>query len=919
MSFLGYIIFSAGLADIMLAIYPFLSGRRRPIAILFSFVSVVIAYWTITNPLMVLTPTLFWVKNSYAAGVLVPPVVFIWVMMLVNRRLSVSKVALALIPALILFFITYWTDGVIFSVRKAVIGGFEGKFGPLFPVFAIYSLLMIVLIFLLLIHGFKSSIGIQRTQLKFTAFGLIGFGICVSIVSFILPLFFNFDQFIPLDSPSSLFFIVSIGYAIFRYKLLDVRVVITRSLLYGLLVTLVALSFILVTFFSANYFGGTPVSRNIVSFIVAVVIVAGLDPLKRLLSRATDKIFFKAKIDYAAVLRQLAEILSVELNLGRLITNLTSSLQEQLKIKSAVIALRKPNQNPADAFIAKPPTGRTVSLPVSNPLVKHINERQSPSILEVLERKIEELAEGTERKRLEQSRKMFEDLGAAVIAPIVAQGKLIALLVLGPKLSGESFGNDDLQLIEVLGPQIGSAIQKANLYEEVRAFGERLKKRVEEATAELKERNVSLLTLQTITRDVTRTLDFNKVVQNIADSVANRLGYVGAVLVFVDDDGHTVRARAITNTPLTAKATKLLPKHFSEYATDLTNQKDRNLANDVITSGQVRFTEDFAEVISPPVPQPIAWAIQKLIGVKTIVVMPITSEQKVIGAIEIGLKKAQEDISEREIETMQSVADQLGVVARNLKLFEQVKLANAELEDANRHLQQLDQAKSEFVSIASHQLRTPMTGIMGYLSMLTSGDFGQLKVEHVRILKNLLQESQRMIRLINLFLNVTKIEAGKFEFHPVPIDLVDLVDREIREVAKLAEEKKLKLVFDRPQKPLPQVLADPDKLQDVLLNLIDNAIKYTREGSVTVRVEHGPGELVVSVHDTGVGIPKDQVSELFNKFVRGSGIARLHPDGSGLGLFIAKRIIEGHRGRIWVESEGEGRGSTFRFSLPLAH
>ncbi|MBI3115476.1 MAG: GAF domain-containing sensor histidine kinase, partial [Candidatus Kerfeldbacteria bacterium] len=482
---------------------------------------------------------------------------------------------------------------------------------------------------------------------------------------------------------------------------------------------------------------------------------------------------------------------------------------------------------------------------------------------------------------------------------------------------GESFGNDDLQLIEVLGPQIGSAIQKANLYEEVRAFGERLKKRVEEATAELKERNVSLLTLQTITRDVTRTLDFNKVVQNIADSVAKRLGYVGAVLVFVDEDGKTVRARAITNTPLTNKALKLLPKPFTDYATNLENLKDKNLAHEVIRTGEARFSENFAEVVSPPLPSALARAIQKLVGVKTIVVMPIVSEEKVIGAIEIGLKKPQEEITERELETMQSLADQLGVVSRNLQLFEQVKHANLELEDANRHLQLLDQAKSEFVSIASHQLRTPMTGIMGYLSMLTAGDFGAMKIEHSRILRNLLFESQRMIRLINLFLNVSKIEAGKFDISPQPIDLLPLIEKQMHEVEKLAADKHLTLTFERPRKPSPKVMADQDKIQDVILNLLDNAIKYTNEGGVTVHTEVGPGELVVSIKDTGVGIPKDQAPELFNKFVRGSGIARIYPDGSGLGLFIAKRIMEGHRGRIWVESEGQGKGSTFSFALPL--
>lgn len=721
----------------------------------------------------------------------------------------------------------------------------------------------------------------------------------------------------PVDAQSSLIFVGFSVYAIVRHRLLDIRVVITRSLVYGILVTLVALAFILVTYFSARFFQGTPASQNVIAFLVAVIIVAGLDPLKRLLSRATDKIFFKARIDYGAALRRLTEVTSVELNLERLVQALTGTLHDQLKIKYAAIALRK-TRGGADTFEApaydpQPP----IQIPANHALVKRIKERAHASLLEIIERQLDDARDPAVRRRLEQSRQVFERSRAAVIAPVVSQNQLNALLVLGPKLSGESFGNDDLQLIEVLGPQIGSAIQKANLYEEVRAFGERLKRKVEEATAELKERNVSLLTLQQITKTITRTLDFNRVVQSIADAVAKQLGYVGAVLVFVDDDGKTVRARAITNTPLTNKALKLLPKPFSEYTTTLGNPQERNLAIEVIQSGEVRFSEDFAEVISPPVPAPLARAIQKLVGVTTIVLMPIVSEEKAIGAIEIGLKKPQVEISERELETMQSVADQLGVVARNLTLFDQVKQANLELGEANRHLQLLDQAKSEFVSIASHQLRTPMTGIMGYLSMLTSGDFGPIKVEHTRILKNLLFESQRMIRLINLFLNVSKIEAGKLDIHPRPTDLVPHLEAWTTEVKKLAVDKGLTLTFEKPSKPLPKVLVDPDKLHEVVMNLVDNAIKYTTRGSVTLSVEPGPAEVTVTVTDTGVGIDPADVDDLFNKFVRGSGIARIYPGGTGLGLFIAKRMVEGHQGRIWVDSPGLGRGARFHFTLPI--
>lgn len=764
-----------------------------------------------------------------------------------------------------------------------------------------------------LLFQFPKTVGQKRQQLRYL---IIGSAIALfgGLTNF--PMWFLI-QIPPIGNPLVSLYTVMFGYAMIRHRLMDIRLVITRSLVYGVLLTLVTLAVVFITVLSTQLFGESRSAQAFGAFILAAIIVFGLDPLKRILSVATDKIFFKAKVDYASVLRDLSEILSVEINLDALISKLEQALQQELKLKGAVVLIRQTRGGEAfTSSIEGHPHNSDLRVPGNSPLIKFVREHKHASLLEALERKIEDTPE-TKRDPLIASRTEFERIEAALVAPVFTQNQINALLALGPKLSGDSFSNDDLQLIQVLGPQIGSAIQKANLFEEVRQFGESLKVKVEEATSELKERNVSLVTLQSITKDITRTLDFNKVVQDIADAVTRDLGYVGAILVFLDDDGRTLRARAITNTPLTSKAMKLLPKPFSEYPTDVNDRKVNNLAHRVVKSGQIVYMDNFSDVVSPPLPGIVANAIQKLIKVKTIVGVPIVSEEKVIGVIEVGMRKAQEEVTEREIETIASLADQLGVVSRNLHLFSQIQKANQDLGDANRHLQQLDQAKSEFVSIASHQLRTPMTGIMGYLSMLVEGDFGKIDPQHLDILKNLLDESQRMIRLINLFLNVSKIEAGKFTITKQELQLEAVIEREIRELTKVAEDKGLKLKFIQPKQPLPPLFADADKIQDVLLNLIDNGIKYTAKGSVTVTAESTIDGVEVHVEDTGIGIKPSDIKELFNKFVRAQGIAQIHPDGSGLGLFIAKSIVEGHGGRIWVDSPGEGKGSTFSFWLPF--
>jgi len=747
---------------------------------------------------------------------------------------------------------------------------------------------------------------------------MAGYGTVAIIAGVLLPSF-GVSELAFMDGPSSLIWISFSFYAIVKHRLLDIRFVVTRSLVYGSLLTLVTLSFVFITFLSAQFFGDTNSGRAVVSFVVAALIVFGLDPLKRLLSTATDKVFFKAKIDYQAVLRKLTETLNFQLDLNVIIGQLRQTLISELKLKSAATLLRVADNGKTERFQDLPDLfEKNPQLILENRtgLVQYLREKKHAAILESLERKIDDAPED-ERPALVASKEEFERMGMALAAPIFAQGHLIAILVLGPKLSGDSFSNEDLNLIEVLSPQIGSAIQKAQLFEEVRQFGESLKVKVAEATEELQERNVSLQTLQHITTNITRTLDFSQAVQNIADSVATDLGYIGAVLIFLDDDGRTVRARAITQTPLTKKALKLLPIDFTQYTTDINDPASTALGHEVIRTGEMRMTESFPDVIHPPLPKPLAAAIQKVLGMKSMVLIPIVAEGRAIGVIEIGLKKPLKDISKQEIATMQSMADELGIVSRNLKLFDQLRKANADLEIANQHLKQLDQAKSEFVSIASHQLRTPMTGIMGYLSMMVGGDFGRIDPKHLTILRTLLDESQRMIRLINLFLNVSKIEAGKFSITKKEVQILDVIEREVQELTKIASDKGLKLVFERPKQPFAAMFLDPDKLQDVLLNLIDNAIKYTAKGSIRITAEQDATGVTVHIKDTGIGISKQNIRELFNKFVRAQGIAQIHPDGSGLGLFIAKSVVEGHGGKIWVESEGEGRGSTFSFWLPF--
>ncbi|MBI2462672.1 MAG: hypothetical protein HYV65_00270 [Candidatus Spechtbacteria bacterium] len=238
-----------------------------------------------------------------------------------------------------------------------------------------------------------------------------------------------------------------------------------------------------------------------------------------------------------------------------------------------------------------------------------------------------------------------------------------------------------------------------------------------------------------------------------------------------------------------------------------------------------------------------------------------------------------------------------------------------------RELQKISDLKSEFISIASHQLRTPLTAIKGYLSMVIDGDYGKIDINANDALKKVYSSNEVLIGLVKDLLDVSRIERGEFHYVFQKICIPDMIDSIVDEQKISAESKGLKLIWHHPENAVRFcVKADDSKLRQVILNLIDNAIKYTPRGSVEVSVTqlyNNPLRMRISVKDTGIGITEADKEKLFQRFSRGEGGKKIDVNGTGLGLFIVKRIVEDHGGTAWVESEGEGKGSTFIVSLPF--
>ena len=230
----------------------------------------------------------------------------------------------------------------------------------------------------------------------------------------------------------------------------------------------------------------------------------------------------------------------------------------------------------------------------------------------------------------------------------------------------------------------------------------------------------------------------------------------------------------------------------------------------------------------------------------------------------------------------------------------------------------LERSKIEFVSIAAHQLRTPLTALKWSIHILDSGEAGALNSEQARMIKTAFSSIEKMVSLVSNLLDVARLEEGRYVYKPVKTSITNLIASVVKNLSEGGHHKgQRRLFFEAPKETLPDVLIDTEAIEMVLKNLLDNAMRYTSKGTTKIRAIQAQEQITVSVHDTGIGIPENQQERIFTKFFRGKNAIKIEPNGSGLGLFIANNIVKAHGGTIWFESK-EGQGTTFHFTLPIA-
>jgi len=466
----------------------------------------------------------------------------------------------------------------------------------------------------------------------------------------------------------------------------------------------------------------------------------------------------------------------------------------------------------------------------------------------------------------------------------------------------------------------------------------------EESRAELQQRLSELVALNDLAGALTSTLDLDELLDRALEAVVTRLPFDRALILLVDAESRTLGGgRSIGGSDETRGLVAEVRLPLDETRSTLVQL--------ALADGPLVFRDADRD------PYPPNAAFARSLEVTSFLGTPLVRSGRTVGVLAVDNRLSGRELERSMGPLLFTVGSLLAAAIENARLYAEIEEHNRELEArvARRTAQLADATeeaiaaraaaetasatKSTFLANVSHELRTPLTSVVGFTKLVrkrfedilvpaiaASPSAADPKVERAvgQITQNLgimAEEGDRLTAMINDVLDLQKIEAGRMEFRREPVDVVAVVDQACAAVASLFEASGLELVRDVPG-TLPEVTGDHHRLIQVVINLLSNAVKFTARGSVTVRaavasVPAGGNEVVVSVVDTGAGIPAEDHQRVFEAFAQSGDPLTDKPRGTGLGLPISREIVLEHGGRMWLESE-VGRGSTFWFALPVS-
>jgi signal transduction histidine kinase len=417
-------------------------------------------------------------------------------------------------------------------------------------------------------------------------------------------------------------------------------------------------------------------------------------------------------------------------------------------------------------------------------------------------------------------------------------------------------------------------------------------------------------TITGLTKDLNNHIDLNKISGLIVNTTKKTLQLDRAALILVDQTTNPIQLQVAKNSGFNSKEglNMLLEDDF--IATYLKKSQKTFVREEVdilIEHTKNKKDKESLMVLS-----------EKMREMDAALASPIVSGKKLIGIVVLSPKISKDPYSREDLQLLDTMAKQAGTALENALHYKQIKeftkTLQAKVDEQTKYLQELLEMKGDFLRVVNHQLNTPLSVMKGYFGMMEDSGYPVKKA-----LPAIKASLDRISTTVADFWGAYELEGERMKMNPQKTDLADIVDKLIIEKKrmKMARERKLSIVVKKPKTSVPLVWCDYKKISHAISNLVENAVHYTREGGLTITYVVDPSFVKFSVTDTGVGLAPGDEEKLFKKFSRGGRASDLRPDGSGLGLFITKKIVEGNMGEIEVTSPGKNQGSTFSFTVPI--
>lgn len=703
----------------------FFKNRKNITNYTFVLLSGAVFFWSIFYFLWQISTdyntALLYTRLLSVGSIFIPVFYLHWVLSFLEIKELKAKIVLWFGYAITFVFLVFSFSPIfIKDVEKILVFNFWPKAGWLYTVYLLVAYGGLVGYGLIeLIRSYSRSNSLRQYQIKYIITGTI-IGFLGGATNF----FLWYDvKILPFGNIVTSLYVFILFYAMIRYRLMDIRIVIQKIFIYFVVAVFTYVAFYAIIGFYEHTFGGV---FNGASYAFGII----LAPLFAWFFYAVDrgvrvfanKYLFVSLYNYQETINKLIDELNNYIDLDKIVGLIVDTIKNTMQLDRAGVLLVNKETLPIKYQIAKVigfNEKNGISLVQDNFLTKYLTKIQKPLVSDELIMLSSEMDEKNKKSFLRLYDHM-EKIEAALCLPLMANKKLIGIIVLGSKISGDAYTNEDLRLLDILSKQAGVAIENARQYKQIQEFGETLKNKVDEQT--------------------------------------------------------------------------------------------------------------------------------------------------------------------KDIETK------------------------------NEYLQELLNMKSDFLRVVNHQLNTPLSIMRGYFSMMKDGDYTPEKA--LPVIETGLD---RIINTVSAFWDAYKLEGEKMKMEPQKTDIAALVDNMVKEKRKLknAKDRKLKLEIEKPNFEIPEVWCDFQKITHVISNLLDNAVNYTYEGKITVSYELDDNFLKINVKDTGSGISEEDRNKVFQKFSRGANALKMNPNGSGIGLYIAKKIVEGNGGELSFYSEGENKGTTFSFTIPI--